>query len=180
VRIKFALVVLAGFLSQFLIRASAGEAPAEEYRVKGAFLLNFAKFVEWPPQAFKGPDDPIGICVLGESPFNPALEAAARAIVVEKRSLVIRQIPDVQQGRQCQILFVSVAERKRVRGMLEAVSGSSVLTVGESDGFIAAGGVVEFRVDDGKVKMEINAPAAVRAGLHISAKLLSLAQAGKK
>ncbi len=64
--------------------------------------------------------------------------------------------------------------------LLEAVQGASVLTVGESEGFIASGGVIEFRVEESKVRMEISEAAAKRAGLHISAKLLSLAQSGKR
>jgi len=71
---------------------------------------------------------------------------------------------------------VSMAERKRVHAVLDAVKGDSVLTVGESEGFAASGGVIEFRVDEGRVRMDINSEAAKRAGLHISAKLLSLAQ----
>lgn len=175
-RAKLALVVLAGALAQ----ASAPEPPAEEYRVKGAFLLNFAKFVEWPAQTFKSPADMIAICVLGANPFTPALDLAAREVVVENRSVTVRQIADAQQARQCQIVFVSVAERKRMRAVLDAVQGGSVLTVGESEGFIAGGGVIEFRLEENKVRMEISVAAAKRAGLHISAKLLSLAQSGKR
>jgi hypothetical protein len=55
-----------------------------------------------------------------------------------------------------------------------------VLTVGESDNFISNGGVIGFKVDGDKVRIEINTEAADRAKLRISAKLLSLAQAGKK
>ena len=174
-RIKLAIVVLAG-----LSRAWAAEPPAEEYRVKGAFLLNFARFVEWPAQAFKGPGDAIEICILGSNPFNPALDQAAKAVMAESRSVSVRQIADPQQARQCHVVFVSASERKRTHAVLEAVQGQGVLTVGESEGFIAGGGMIEFRVDENKVRMEISDPAAKRAGLHISARLLSLAQAGKR
>ena len=170
------LLVLAGVLSQ----AWAADSPTEEYRVKGAFLLNFAKFVEWPAQAFKSPADPMSICILGANPFTPALDAAARQIVVDGRSLTLQQIQEPQQARQCQVVFVSVAERKRVRALLEAVKGESVLTVGESEGFVAGGGVIEFRLEESKVRIDISETAAKRAGLRISAKLLSLAQANKK
>jgi hypothetical protein len=67
-----------------------------------------------------------------------------------------------------------------MRAVLDAVQGGSVLTVGESEGFIAGGGVIEFRLEENKVRMEISVAAAKRAGLHISAKLLSLAQSGKR
>ncbi len=67
-----------------------------------------------------------------------------------------------------------------MRAVLDAVQKESVLTVGESEGFVASGGVIEFSVEESKVRMEISAEAAKRAGLHISAKLLSLAQSGRK
>jgi hypothetical protein len=77
-------------------------------------------------------------------------------------------------------VFVSLSERKRAHAVLQAAEGGSVLTVGESEGFAAGGGMIEFSVEESKVRMEINAAAAKRAGLHISAKLLSLAQAGRR
>jgi hypothetical protein len=173
---KLAFVILAGALTC----APAAEPAVEEYHVKGAFLLNFVKFVEWPAEAFKGPEDAIAICILGANPFATALDQAARQVVVDKRTALVRQISDAQQARQCQIVFMSVSERKRVRSVLEALQGASVLTVGESEGFIASGGVIELKVEEGRVRMEISEAAAKRAGLHISAKLLSLAQSGKK
>jgi len=175
VRAKLAIFVVALALTS----SSAADAPAEEYRVKGAFLLNFTKFVEWPAPAFKAPGDPILICVLGASPFTPALDQAAHELVVNNRQVTVRPIADVQLAPRCQIVFVPVSERKRARALLEAVRQESVLTVGESDGFIASGGVVEFRVEDSKVRMEISAEAAKKSGLHVSAKLLSLSQSRK-
>jgi hypothetical protein len=173
-RTRLASVVLAGLL---LLQASAAEPTTEEYHVKGAFLLNFVNFVAWPNGAFKSPGDAIAICVLGTNPFTSALDVAAQKMTADNRAVTVRQIPDPQQAHQCQIVFVSVSERKRSRAVLEAVQGESVLTVGESEGFVASGGVIEFRVEESRVKMEINAAAAKKAGLNISSRLLNLAQA---
>ena len=147
--------------------------------MKGAYLLNFAKFVDWPEQVFKSPGDPIVLCIAGQNPFGPGLERAAKDTVVASRSVSVREVSDPQQASQCQILFVSSAERKRARTLLQALQTTSVLTVGEWDGFIASGGVINFKVEDEKVRIEINTASAERAKLRISAKLLSLAQAGK-
>jgi hypothetical protein len=160
--------------------AGGAEPVAEEYQVKGAFLLNFTKFVDWPPQVFQGPGDPIAICILGQNPFGPLLDRAARETVVAKRSVSVRQVSDGQQASQCQIVFVGASERKRSRAWLEALRGKSVLTVGEFEGFLANGGVVNFKLEGERVRIEISTAAADRAGLHISAKLLSLAQSEKK
>jgi hypothetical protein len=160
--------------------AGGAEPAVEEYQVKGAFLLNFTKFVDWPPQVFKGPGDPIAICVLGRTPFGPELNRAARETVVASRTVSVRQVSDGQQAGQCQIVFVGASERKRSRTWLEALKGKSVLTVGESEGFLASGGVINFKLEGERVRIEISTEAADRAGLHISAKLLSLAQSERK
>lgn len=159
---------------------SGSEPVAEEYHVKGAFLLNFAKFVAWPANAFKSPDDPIVICILGQNPFGSPLERAAQEASAGKRSVQVRSIQTVQQLGSCQIVFASSAERKRVRGLLDALQGGAVLSVGESEGFLSNGGMIALKVDGEKVRIEINQQAAERAGLRISAKLLSLAQAGRR
>jgi len=175
VHTKLVLVLLLGAV----IEACAADPIAGEYQVKGAFLLNFAKFVEWPPQTFKTPTDPIVICVLGENPFGPGLEKAAQSTVVANRPVSVRRLADGQQAGQCQIAFVAATERKLSKALLLAAQSASVLTVGESDGFTTNGGVIGFKLDGEKVRIEVNTAAADRAKLHISAKLLSLAQAEK-
>src|SRR5579862_3759358 len=116
----------------------------DEYQVKAAFLYNFAKFVEWPPQAFRDRSTPFTICVLGQTPFGRALEAAIDGKVVEDRKLVVRQFADV---------------RKLLGSILGDLKESGVLTVGETDGFAADGGVINVVRGDGGVRFEIKLDA---------------------
>jgi len=160
--------------------AGGADLVAEEYQVKGAFLLNFTKFVDWPPQAFQGPGEPIAICILGRNPFGLGLDRAAQGVVVANRTVSVRQVADGQEASQCQIVFIGASERKHSRAWLEALRGRSVVTVGEAEDFLANGGVVNFKLEREKIRIEINMAAADRAGLHISAKLLNLAQSERK
>jgi hypothetical protein len=48
--------------------------------------------------------------------------------------------------------------------------------VGENPGFAEGGGVVNFLIREGRVRLEINIGAAERERLRISAKLLKLAE----
>ena len=148
----------------------------DEYQVKAAFLFNFAKFVEWPAAAFKGPEDPLAICVLGQDPFGSTLEDVVRNKTVANRAFVVRSVLNAQQATTCQIVFVSASERKRFRLLLDELKGRSILTVGEADDFTASGGIINFKLKDARVRIEIDPNAADRAGLHISSKLLSLAE----
>lgn len=150
--------------------------PALEYQVKAAFLYNFAKFVEWPPQSFKSPQDPISICILGQNPFGDALVETVHGKTVGGRSLVVRQLEDAREAPSCHILFVRFSEQKRLRSVLEAISGGGVLTVGETDTFTADGGIINFKIDGEKIRFQINIAATKREELHISSKLLRLAE----
>ena len=169
---QLAFLALAASISY--VRAQAPEAG--EYPVKAAFLFNFAKFVDWPADAFKGPTDPIAICVLGRDPFGTALDDVVRNKTVANRGFVVRAVSDAQQASKCQIVFVTASERKHFRSLLEELKGRSILTVGEAEDFTASGGVINFKLKDARVRIEIDAEAAERARLRISSKLLSLAE----
>jgi hypothetical protein len=173
-RSNFAIV-----LGILLLGTVRGQTP-DEYHVKAAFLYNFAKFVEWPPEAFGTPHDPVVICVLGKSGTEGALEEAVHGRVLGERAFVVREVSDTETGRGCHFLFVSSSERKRLRSIREFVHGSGTLTVGESPGFATEGGVINFKLENGRVRLEINPDAAEREKLRISSKLLSLAQIVRK
>jgi hypothetical protein len=170
--IRLVTVVFAGILPALCAPAQM----LDEYQVKAAFLYNFAKFVEWPPEAFKTPKDPILVCVLGRNPFGNALEDAIRGKSIEGRAFAYRHVSDAESANACQILFVGWEESKHFRALLESLKPMGILTVGEAQGFAADGGVINFKLDEGRVRFEINVDAAEHEQLHISAKLLSLAQ----
>ena len=157
------------------------QTPAvDEYPVKAAFLFNFAKFVEWPQDAFKAPDEAVTICVLGTNPFGGALEETVRGKLIGAHPFSIREVTNAQQASKCHIVFVTASERKRCRSFLDELKGRSILTVGEAEDFTANGGIINFKLKDARVRIEIDAAAAERARLRISSKLLSLAEITRK
>jgi hypothetical protein len=146
-----------------------------EYQVKAAFLYNFLKFVDWPAQSFANDSSPFIIGVVGNDTFNSAIDQAVSGKTANGRPIVIKRFASAKTLTYCHILFISPSERDRFRQILET-TGSGVLTVSETDGFAQIGGVVNFTLVDSKVRFEINQSAAERAGLKISAKLLSVAR----
>jgi hypothetical protein len=147
----------------------------DEYQVKAAFIYNFAKFVQWPAGAFQGPNEPIAICLLGEDPFGRSLEDTVAGRVIEGRSFVVRHISNLKQVEGCKVLFVSAKQDKHVPATLADIRLDGILTIGESDVPGGDGVVINFRVDNGKVRFDINVEAAEREKLRISSRLLSLA-----
>jgi hypothetical protein len=143
--------------------------------VKAVFLYNFAKFVEWPSVPAEA-GQPFTICVVGEDPFGDTLDQAILGKSINGRALMARRVRRAGDARTCQIAFISASEGKRLRAILDGLNGASVLTVGETEGFAEQGGVINFRLEEDRVRFEINVDAAQRAGLKMSAKLLGLAR----
>ncbi len=159
------------------IWSSSAQAQAfSEYEVKAVFLYNFAKFVEWPPEASETSDPGFTFCVVGRDPFGDSLEQVVRGKSVNGRALKLRRVRAASQARTCQIAFISASERKRLQQILDSMSGVRVLTVGDTEGFVEQGGMINFALEEDRVRFEINLGAAERAGFKISSKLLSLAK----
>ena len=118
---------------------------AGEYQVKVAFLVNFAKFVEWPTSNFSLPTEPIDICVLGADPFDQALDSMVKNKLVSGRILRTRYSQEVSQTKGCEIVFVDAVEAQRSWQFVREVKWG-VLTVGESKDFAREGGIVNFIV----------------------------------
>jgi len=150
-------------------------ATPTEYDVKAAFLYNFAKFVEWPPDTFKEPTAPLTVCVLGDDPFGEALEKEFSGKTVQDRPIVFEPL-DHHAPAACQVLFVSASERKRVDAILQDLQGPPILTVSDIHRFVKHGGMIGFTLEDDRVRFEVNLAAAEQAGLKISSQLLKLAK----
>ena len=156
---------------------SAGAGPAlTENQIKAGFLFNFTRFVDWPAEAFPAVDSPIVLGIVGEDSFGDLLTQAAAGKTVNGRTVLVQRFKEEQNFRACNILFISASEDKLMARIFERLKGSSVLTVGETSGFAQSGGIINFVVEDNRVRLEINLDAAARAGVKISAKVIGVAR----
>jgi len=169
--------VLLGCISMSLLGTLPANAQGPgEYQAKAAFLYDFVKFVERPAANPAGVSASPTVCVMDDDPFDNALDAAVRGKSFNGTELQVRHVPNVQEARSCSVLFISTSERARVRPILEGLKGTSVLTVGDTPGYAKQGCMINFLMEDNKVRFEVNAGAASLANLRISSKLLSLAK----
>jgi hypothetical protein len=149
--------------------ASMGQAVSLEYRVKAAYLFNFARFVEWPADAQAGP---LTICVAGRAVFGDVLDETLRGETIDGRGVVAKVLLEPEPG--CHVLFVP--RGATATAYIRAAQGHPVLTVGEAPDFLALGGIANFILEGNNVRFEIDAAAADRAGLRVSSRLLRLAR----
>lgn len=154
----------------------AAETELLEYDVKAAYLHKFGLFVEWPSTAFASPASPVNLCVVGEGPIGPILDATASKQRVNEREVIVRRLKTVGRESGCHILYLQDADAQLSGQIIAAVRGSWVLTVTDArGGGGAAKGIINFVIKDNRMRFEIDDEAAAQNGLGISSKLLSLA-----
>jgi len=73
-------------------------------------------------------------------------------------------------------LFVSSSEKEHIESVIDAMKGLPILTIGDAPGFAKRGGIINFMLEDNKVRFEVNVEAAKHADLTISSRLLTLAR----
>jgi len=153
----------------------AQPAPSLEYRVKAAFLFNFAQFVDWPATTFPLADSPLIIGILGDDPFGTYLDETVAGEAVAGHPLVVQRYRNHTDLRPCHILFVHARYPGRIADLYRTVPVTGLLTVGDSPDFLGQGGMIRFYRKAGKVRLQINPEVARAAGLTISSKLLRIA-----
>jgi hypothetical protein len=165
----FAVVILAIALDV----SPRAQAPTIEYDVKAAFLLNFMRYIEWPPASHNG--QRFGLCTLDPDPFGNRLESAAAGEVWDGQPVVVHRLSTIRPG-ECHLLYVPSASMTAFRVMQRDLQHQSILTVGESADFLERGGIIQFVVESNRVRFSIHTRNAQTAGLRVGSRLLRLAK----
>jgi len=170
---KLLVVIFLCLLSRI---ASADHRSSSEYEIKGAFLYNFAKFVEWPAADVQKSSETFVLGILGRDPFGNQLDELLDGKTVQDKKIILKRFDKVAEVSGCNVLFISASEEKSLPSILADLKGRPILTVSDMPDFVEEGGVVGFSVEGKKVRFSINTKAADSANLKVSSQLLKLAK----
>jgi hypothetical protein len=160
-----------------LASPSAAHAQSEE-GIKAAFIYNFAKFTTWPAGAFADANAPLTVGFVGADSIADLFEKNVAGKNANGRDFAIKRLTGATGAENCQIVFVG--DPDQAAAVFAALKGKPVLSIGSSDGFIAAGGTVNFIKDGAKITFDLNLDAGNSAKLTLDARLLQLARNKKQ
>jgi hypothetical protein len=166
--VKFSIKVLA--LSLTLVSPVVGAQSVTDTQVKSVFLFNFLKFVELPSQNSAGP---IRVCILGEQLLSQIRETM-NGKAVHERNVQVDEIAADADVSSCSVVFFTSGTASPQ--LLKHLQGKGILSVGEQTNFIPQGGIINFFLEDEKVRFEVNPTRAESEGIKISSQLLRLAK----
>lgn len=190
-RVALLLSVLFLLLSASPLWSEGSPAEREAF-VKSSYLINFARYIEWPESVFESATSPVKICVFGSDPMWKALKEVSKGKTSQDREVQAREVFEVETALGCHVVFVSVGEKEAGTGrgkrsgkvgaerlessILKELLGQPVLTVGESIDFLKIGGGIRFALADNRVIFEVNLDSTDLAGLTLSSRMLSVAR----
>lgn len=147
------------------------QTSASEAQVKAAFIINFAKFVEWPNLA----NTNFRICVLSKNDTTlQELRRMAENKSIDGHPVEVHTVSGAADLASCEMLFVPRSQQKDSTDFIH--SSAPILTIGEFTGFAEEGGMLNLVTDNDHVRLQVNPDAAQAAGLKISSRLLAIAQ----
>jgi len=167
----------ASCLAVLLVLIGAGSVPSASEEappsLKAAFLLNFARFAEWPRDA--DASGPLTLCVLRDRPSEDALALLADGTSINGRAVTVARATTRDRVQGCHLVYLVGNDPQLLDPILADLRARPVLTIGDGELFVRHGGIVGLVLEGKKMRFAVNPGAAQRSGLRLSSKLLALA-----
>ena len=167
-RVRALLAGLAAAL--ILLPAHAQEGLRDERAVRAAYVFNLIKYVEWPSQGRE-----LTIALIGDAETGGVMASMLDGRTSNGKNIHVVLSPSDEALENCGVLYIAASRPEDIRYALERMKGRSVLTVGETDGFVRGGGMVALINTGDHIRIEVNLDAVQRAGIRISSRVLNLA-----
>jgi hypothetical protein len=165
----------AGCYSAAQAAPSDGGAATVEQRVKAASLYKFLGYVEWPPASFATPGSPYVIGVVGADDIADELSRISAGRSVNNKALSVKRLKAGESLAGIHVLFIGREEGSRQAQLLQSAQKQPVLTVTETEGALAQGSMINFRLADERVRFEVSLDAIEKSDVRVSSRMLAVA-----
>lgn len=147
---------------------ATAQAPTEA-AVKAKLTLSLTRFVQWPAG---GSGEPLRVCLAQRDATIAQAFSESDGQVVNGRRIQVVKAPPVAG---CHVLYVH-ASADRQSELVRLASSASALVVGDADGTLNLGGMVEFVPVNDSIRFDVNMAALRQAQLTVSSQVLKLAR----
>jgi hypothetical protein len=167
-----ALAITLLWTSTAALAQERNELQLEEQKIKAGLIYNFLKYTAWP----ENKTAKLVVCILGsEDPFNGYLQPL-EGRTVNQKPIILRHVSSAEDAEKCQMLFIGATEQAQWPNLQRNLMHTSVLTVGDFNGFTNDGGMIEFGTNDDRVQIDLNNGAVDAAHLHVAENLRRMAK----
>jgi len=155
-----------------LARAASDES---EDRVKAAFVYQFTNYIDWPEDTLKS-KAPFVIDVIGRSPLVDELQALAKVKTVKGHHIEVAALDDGARIATAHVIIINTGDEAVVARIAAKLKNTPCLIISEGPDFARKGAMINFFVEQDRLRFEVNRSAVAAAKLHVAAPLLTLAR----
>ena len=145
----------------------------DENSIKAAFVYKFTRYISWPKDALAGDGD-LRVTVFGDEDMADEFAKLDGAVVGE-HTVRLTAADDPQAARGAHVVFVARSEREQWPRIQAAISGEPALLIGEMNGFLESGGIINLNIKNQRIQFEVNLLEAQERQLSIGSRILKLA-----
>ncbi|CAK0772394.1 conserved hypothetical protein [Gammaproteobacteria bacterium] len=155
-----------------------GNLWASDAVVRLGFLVNFARFTEWPESVLRN-GAPLQVCLApGDADMASQLVEVTHQ-PIHGHSVQARLVKQPDEVRDCNLLYLPAELPDALMSWLSVANRVKALSIGDVPDLTSAGGMIELVLSGGRYYFNINLIAARQADLRISTNLLRLARTVK-
>ncbi|WP_199609479.1 YfiR family protein [Flocculibacter collagenilyticus] len=160
-----------------LINNAAANAQAVSVEaVRAAFIFKMTRFVQWQGVS----QNELIFCFSDTSPESPSSVLQQKdTLKTDKYNITIRKLAlplDDESNKSCQLVYISKHDIEYITEASLKLLSKTQLTVGDSQEFLANGGLISLVYEQQKIKFYVNRKELKQSSLRINAKLLALAK----
>jgi hypothetical protein len=174
-RINYKMIDAAGTLLLLILVSFSNQASANEtteYRLKTAFLYNFAVYTEWPENI----SGVFNLCFYGKHSFEAYLEHLEQK-EINTLPIAVKNISDINALKDCHMIYLSHSVFVDLTNISEILGNRPILTVSDYPAGIEKGIMLNMIVsEEGRIAFEVNLTEAKKSGLNFSSQLLRIAR----
>jgi hypothetical protein len=156
-------------LSCFVTRA----IEPQKRDLQWAYMMNFIPYFSWPDNPNM---DEVDVCIIGRNPFavvrkyGPIKNKNVRVMVKHHNNL-----PDISILQHCQVIYFSSSiTTAQLSFIFTKLKGFPIVTMGDHQGFIKIGGILQFTQSGNKLRFRLNKPLLNTIDIKIHPSLLRL------
>lgn len=146
------------------------QVQAEEEKIEAAFIWQFLQFIEFPASAQQ---ETFVIGCIGSSRVESFLsEIIRQKRLQDGRVIEVRHLNNLDDIGRCHVLFVAPSETAKLTQILNRARGRSILSIGCDDEFLSRGGIMNFYIENTRVRFEYSTEEIANSKLRFSSQLL--------
>jgi len=168
---KHKIIILFAGIALLLLSSNL-YGQTSENTLKAVYMEKFSRFITWPGDK----KDEFVITMYGKSPLTESIKQIYAIQKIKGRPVVVKEANVLADIGSTHILYIASERIDNLPMLLNYIQGKPILTISHCEGFSEKGVIINFFVEQNRLRFEVNEEALLQSPLQMSFYLLNSAR----